>query len=77
MLKEIQVLTNKYYRKSESKLPYFSTVNGDKRKQVKPRVTYEHQSFIPTQSSNLFRHLSWHMNRSSKARQQKTYCSQS
>lgn len=46
MLKETQVLTAKYYRKSESKFPYFSTVNGGQRKQVKPRVKYEHQSFF-------------------------------
>lgn len=36
MLKETQVLKAKYYRKSEAKFPYFSTVNGDKWKQVKP-----------------------------------------
>jgi hypothetical protein len=46
MPKETQVLTAKYYRKSESKFPYFSTVNGGQWKQVKPRVKYEHQSFF-------------------------------
>jgi hypothetical protein len=48
MLKETQVLTDKNYRKSESKLPYFSAVNGGKWKQVKTRVKYEHQSFFST-----------------------------
>jgi hypothetical protein len=48
MLKETQVLTAKYYRKSESKFPYFSTVNGGQQKQVKTRVKYEHQSFFST-----------------------------
>jgi len=48
MLKETQVLTAKYYRKSESKFPYFSTMNGVQWKQVKPKVKYEHQSFFST-----------------------------
>jgi len=53
MLKETQVLTAKYYRKSESKFPYFSTVNGGQQKQVKTRVKYEHQSFFSTQTWTL------------------------
>jgi len=77
MLRETQVLTAKYYRKSESNFPYFSTLNGGQWKQVKPRVKYEHQSFFSTQSWNLFKHLSRHMNRSSKTWQQKMFCSQS
>lgn len=52
-------------------------MNGGQWKQVKPRVKYEHSPFFSTQTSNLLRHLSWHMNRFSKAWQQKMFSSQS